>query len=441
VTASTRRRLALAAVVAAALSFGYGAGWPDVSRLGLTESVALHGTLHIDRYASQTKDRADFAGHAYTAQAPGNSFLAVPSFEAMRVFGLVDGPARTEGVWHDRLLLWLLRASTGGLSFCALLALIRASADDAPVLGFLAACTTGLATMALPLAATTFSHLGAGALAFGAFLLVRSSASRGADLAAGMCAGAAVVFEYTAILLLLIVGAYTLVRRRDVVSALRFSAGAVVPFALLAAYDTLAFGSPRHLSYRYVSEATFPGQHRGFFGVSSPSAHALTETLAGHRGLFLISPVLLVALAGLLALWRRGRRADAVVAGAAAVALIVLSASYFDPYGGLSPGPRYAAAALPFLALGLPDAYRRLPRTTSALAVVSLCGALYEAGTYGPNFDWATVWWWLGVPRLIGMAIVVALAASAVVLAAPDVISLVRAKRRLPVAPSREVAA
>src|SRR4051794_7894624 len=89
VSQSLRRRLALVAVVATALSFGYGAGWPDVSRLGLTESVALHGTLRIDRYASQTQDRADFAGHAYTDKAPGNSFLALPSFEAMRAVGLV----------------------------------------------------------------------------------------------------------------------------------------------------------------------------------------------------------------------------------------------------------------------------------------------------------------------------------------------------------------
>jgi hypothetical protein len=422
-----RRGLALAAVVAAALSFGYGAGWPDVSRLGLTESVALHGSLRIDRYARQTQDRADFDGHAYTDKAPANSFLAVPSFEAMRAVGLVDAQARTDGVWHDRLLLWLLRAGTGGLAFCALLLLVQGGTEETvPGTGFLAACTVGLGTMALPLAATTFSHLSAGVLAFGAFLLVRWRSSAVATLAAGACAGAAVAFEYTALLLLAIVGAFALLRRRGVASSLTFPLGAAVPLALLATYNTLAFGSPRHLSYRYESEATFPRQHRGFFGIATPSLHSFVETLVGHRGLFVVSPVLLAAIGGLVLLWRRGRRAEAATALAVAAALILLSASYFDPYGGLSPGPRYAAAALPFLALGLPDAFRRRPRVTAALAVLSVVGAVYEAGTYGPNFDWATVWWWLGLPRLLGMGIVVALVAAALALAAPDVTALVR---------------
>src|SRR5207248_9158610 len=83
---STRaRRVRLAApILFAACSLAYGEGWPDVSRLALTQSVAYDGTLRIDRFARQTEDRADFGGRTYSDKAPGVSFLALPSLEAAR---------------------------------------------------------------------------------------------------------------------------------------------------------------------------------------------------------------------------------------------------------------------------------------------------------------------------------------------------------------------
>src|SRR5919201_6305238 len=118
---STRARRVLLAttILFAAFSFAYGEGWPDVSRLALTQSVAYDGSLRIDRYARQTEDRADFGGHAYSDKAPGISFLALPSFEALRAVGAVGPRERAEGVWHDRGLLWLAAGyfdPLGGLS-------------------------------------------------------------------------------------------------------------------------------------------------------------------------------------------------------------------------------------------------------------------------------------------------------------------------------------
>jgi hypothetical protein len=418
-----RRRLALATIVVVALSFAYGSGWPDVSRLGLTESVALDGTIRIDRYAAQTEDRADFRDHSYSDKAPGNSFLALPPFEVLRAIGLVDKGARVGGVWQERWLLWFLRACTGGLAFVAVLVLVGRAAEEAePSTGFATAATVGLGTMALPLAASTFSHLAAGALAFAAFLLLRRP--RGvAPFAAGVCAGTAVGFEYTAAIVLPILALYVLARRPRAVIA--FVAGILPPAAALAAYNDVAFGSPLHFSYRYVT-SVFSEQHGGFFGIHAPSLHGLRQTLIGHRGLFTVSPVLILASIGLILLWRRGQRAEAAVALVTAAAFTVLDAGYFDPYGGLSPGPRYLAPALPFLALGLACSYRRWPRTTAAVGVLSMLGALYQAATWGPNLDGATIWWWLGAPRHAGIGLAVLLAAGAASLVAPDVRRLAR---------------
>jgi len=40
--------------------------WQDVSRLGLAQSIVLDGSLRIDRYSSQTGDKALYGGHVYT---------------------------------------------------------------------------------------------------------------------------------------------------------------------------------------------------------------------------------------------------------------------------------------------------------------------------------------------------------------------------------------
>jgi hypothetical protein len=425
VSTRVRRVLLTVTILFAAFSLAYGEGWPDVSRLALTQSVAYDGSLRIDRFARQTEDRADFGGHSYSDKAPGVSFLALPSLEAARGVGAVGPRERELGVWHDRWLLWTLRILTGGLAFAAAVALVAMAAHRvAPETTTVVAVTFALGTMALPMAATVFSHVAAGSLAFGAFLLCRRGGPR-AWLAAGAAAGAAFVFEYQAAIAAAIVFVYLVGRTRSARAAALYVAGAIPFVAALAVYNAEAFGSPLHFSYRYES-ATFQQQHTGFFGLSVPSLHALVHTLFGKRGLFVVSPVLVLAAVGLVLLWRRGLRAEAAAAGAVVVAFAVFAAGYFDPYGGLSPGPRYFEPALPFLALGLPEAYRRWPLPTTGLAGVSILATLYQAGTWGPNYDWSTIWWWAGAPRLLGFALVLAAVAAAVALVAPDLRALRR---------------
>jgi hypothetical protein len=161
----------------------------------------------------------------------------------------------------------------------------------------------------------------------------------------------------------------------------------------------------RSARWRFLSR--LGRQYEHFFGIGLAHPHTIATVLFGYRGLLVFSPVLALAGAGLVLLWRRGLKGEAAVCGAAALLFVILDAGNWDPLGGLSPGPRYVSPALPFLALGLPDAYARWPRLTGAVALVSVGGMLYQAGTYGPNFDYSTVWWWLGLPRQIGFTLVV----------------------------------
>ena len=406
-------KLLLVLVAMTALGFAYGSGWPDVSRLGLTQSVALHGSLRIDRYAPQTRDRARYRGHWYSDKAPGISLVALPTFEAMRTLRVVHSNDEERGIWHDRGLLIASRLLTGGLAYVLCVLLVGLAADALrPGTAVPVGATFALGTMALPLAATVLAHTAAGATALLAFLLARGRRA----LLAGVCAGAAVVLEYQAAILAVAIGLFLLWRLRSPRALGLYVLGALPLLVLLGAYDWSAFGSPFHLSYGYVVD--FPQQQHNLLGVGAPTLRGLREVLIGHRGLLVFSPVLILAAAGLVVLWRRGLRAEAVLCGSVSAAFVLLAAGYYDPLGGLSPGPRFVAPALPFLALGLCEAFARWPAPTGAFALVSVGGMLYQAGTYGPNFDFSTVWWWLGLPRPVGLAFVVLPCCAALTLAA-----------------------
>jgi hypothetical protein len=150
---------------------------------------------------------------------------------------------------------------------------------------------------------------------------------------------------------------------------------------VLGAYDWAAFGSPFHLSYRYVSNEFAAQQSAGFFGIHAPSGHSIRLLLIGDRGLLFDSPFLVAAAVGLALLWRRAR-AELLVCALVVLAFAALDAGYFDSYGGDSPGPRFFAPALPFLALGLPAAFARARAIVAVLVTASVLASTAIAVTW-----------------------------------------------------------
>lgn len=427
-----RRELLLLTLVAfAALSSVYVNSTQDLSHFCLSRAIVA-GELKIDECAGNTVDRSVYGGHFYSNKAPGLSLFAIPAVEAVRL------PTGSRWNAEADLRLWGVRLLTNGVAFLVCVFLIGRIAEGiAPGTGAPALVAFGLGTLVTAFAATGFDHDLTAVLGLGGFVL--AWARRPA--LAGLATGAAYLVEYQAAAIVLLVGAYVLLR--GVRPLARYVAGVVPGFVLSGLYSWAAFGAPWHNPHSYELNR-FPGvnPHSGILGIHFPSAHGIELVFVKDRGLLVSSPVLVTAAAGLWLLWRRGFRAEALVAALVAAAFVLGDTGYGDPYGGISAGPRYLIPGLPFLALGLGPAFARWRVLTSVLAGVSIIAGmaltLTWAGSENGHYR-ATVWGeivrflrdgtgsrlyheltknvvvWAGPNRLVAAAIVCACATAAYV--------------------------
>lgn len=355
-----RETLLIALVAVAALSQVYPPNAQDVSRICLSKALVA-GRLTVDSCIGTTVDRALYHGHLYSNKAPGMSVVELPAVEAARV------PEPRHWALKGDLRIWAVHLFASGLPFLLCVFLVgRISEGLAPGVGGAALVTFGLGTMAGPLAAAGFDHDVAAGFGFLAFVL----AWRRRPLLSGLAAGAALTTEYQAAAILVILLAYVALEGRR--AALTYVAAALPGVVLLGAYNWAAFGAPWHNPLRYSDNPYAADERSGLLGIHLPRAHATRLVFVGERGLLITSPVLVAAVVGLVLLWRRGLRAETLVCAAVAVVFLIAECGYFIPYGGASPGPRFFAPALPFLALGLGPAFARQRVATIVLAALSV---------------------------------------------------------------------
>ena len=353
----------------------------DVSRLSLSRSLAERGSVDIDPYRQLTLDRSFRNGHWYSDKAPGVSVLAIPTLEALRAADALGHDRQPIPVWRRETHIWALRFLTGGVALLASTLLVAAAAEAVrPGYWMPVAVTFALGTIAGPLGITTFGHDPAGALGLAALLSAACGRRKLLPLA-GLLAGLAVCFEYQAALIVAVVAVYAVLRYR-LRGLLAYLVGGIAPVIALGLYNRAAFGSPFHLSYRYVANEYSERQHQGLFGIGAPTAQGAWSLFLDGKGLLVVSPVLVAAAAGLVLLWRRGFRLEAGALAAVTVLFLFADMGYFDPYGGASPGPRFFAPALPFLAIGLAEAFHRWPLPTAALALYSIAMTTFDAITW-----------------------------------------------------------
>ncbi len=394
--------------------------WNQTSHYNLLQAL-YHEQTNIDPYQWDTGDKVLYRGHWYSARAPGLALFTMPWYTVLGGIDAQQWARESPAEPGTDELIYLIGLWGNVLPGLLLLVLVWSVAERLqPGFGAATAVTLGLGTMALSLSTLLFSHIFTAFLGFAAFTMLmreRDGPPRAWLCgAAGLAIGYAVSSEYPLALLGGVLGLYLLSHpdtrglwrprrdalapfsrpRRDTLAALwtlrrpgAYLAGIAVGLVPLALYNLAAFHSLTHVAY-----ANVPQQHKGFFGITAPSLRVAATLLGDSRGLLTLAPVLAMGALGAVALYRRGRRAEALVIGGVCLCYLSYNSGYYLPFGGGSPGPRFLATTLPFLALGLAIAFERWPGPTITLAAVSItCSVLAAIAHPLIGYETETVSW------------------------------------------------
>lgn len=369
--------LAFGALVLACTFVVQDSGPNQAAHHALVRALAS-GTAEID--PRETIDAAYVNGEYFAAKAPGLAMFTLPWHLSLRGVGLQDAPLSTEDGYRQRL--WELNLFGAVLPMLLLLLLVFVVVERVvPGYGLPTAVLLGAGTLLLPFATLFFDHVLSAAIGFAAFvvLFLERERRRASFLAAaGVLAGLAIVVEFPLGIVALVLVGYAAAGERPIRRVLVYAGGVLAGVVPLLVYNTWALGSPLTLSYtNALKEQVGTGapvvgaNDPGFYGIGLPEPRVALSILFSEKGLLVVTPIVLVALVGLPLLWRVGRRAEAVVSGTVPLLFLAYNASYYLPFGGQSPGPRFMVPAVPFLALPLALALKRRPMLVGGIALVS----------------------------------------------------------------------
>jgi hypothetical protein len=357
--------------------------WNQTARLDMTVAAANHHTFAIDRYQGNTGDKAFFRGHYYIVKAPGQSLIGVPIYLGYRIFMDAKGTPHADTAddlamqYVQILITCAIPATLLLLLFFWFLGYFSNSLANRALLTL----ALGLGTNIFAYAQQLFGHVPAAALLFAGFVLVyilgRKDSVRGpwtawlvanpdfTALLAGLALGTAILVEFPPAFISVCIGVYALLRvpLRHIPYMV---VGAFPPLAMLMGYNYAVYGNPFTLAYTSGAAGAFTGAlSPGFAGVVWPPKWDAIDGLSfsPYRGLFFLSPFLLLAFPG-YRLWRQRGAGEWVLFLVIPVLYFFIMTMYTVWSGGLTVGPRFLIPMLPFLALPaifVLDSVSRLP--------------------------------------------------------------------------------
>ena len=328
-----------------------GSGWNQNATFDLTRAIVERHELQLRGLAANTSDISFHDGRIYSNKAPGLSFAAAVPYALIHA---VAGPPRDAKTLT--IDLYLCSVATCGVSGALIGVLLfrcarrkRLSLRDAFLVGLIA----GLGTPLFAYSTMLFAHVPSALFVLVAYL------QRRRPLRCGAALGAATLLNYAAIVVAAIFVIASSRRPRELA---RLVAGAV-PFAIaLAVYQLSAFGSPFTTSIATTNPSFL--EKGAMFGIlHAPKLEALWGvTFSPYRGLFFLSPVLLLALP----------RLREPILAASCAAVLVMNACFNGWHGGYTIGPRYLVVIVPLLALAAIDRAPHLRRIAAILGALSI---------------------------------------------------------------------
>ncbi|HEU4520466.1 MAG TPA: hypothetical protein VFT12_00590 [Thermoanaerobaculia bacterium] len=369
------RRIAAGLFVLSFVSYAWffgGGGWHQNAQFALTRSLVERGTFILDDHPMNTGDiswsRASGEWHVYSNKPPGLSFLgALP-------YAMAYGTERLMGVavdeWQTMTLnAYIVTVMTCGITGAMIPVLLyryaRRRAGASAAVAVFVALTIAFATIVFPYATMLFAHVPAAFFLLLAFVWLDER-----PLLAGVAAGIAGVSFLFCIPAAAVLCLGALARSRR--NAVAVAAGGLPFGVLLALYNYICFGSPLVTSPQASKHFADDTLLLGMFRLPLPEA-IWGVTFSAYRGLFYVSPVLLVAAAGAWIMFRQKtmRRELAMIASIFAI-LLAGNASFNGWEGGNAFGPRYLLVVIPLMGVPLLFARTRLALTVAGiLAVVS----------------------------------------------------------------------
>jgi hypothetical protein len=243
---------------------------------------------------------------------------------------------------------------------------------------FLLTLCFGFGTLAFSYSTTFYTHMLSAFFLFLAFILLLDVRTRNtmhqkrAVLFAGASIGMGVLGEPSVIYGCGVLFLYMLACRQLRLLIPYFILGGL-PFAVIQiSYNMICFGGPLSYSYQFANEMVMVKVNGRLFGI--PSLNAILNLLVlPYRGLFVSSPILLMAIPGfLIGIRSKEFKREVIAAAMVAIAFFAFLSSFYGWDGGSTVGPRDILAMYPFLFVIASFSFRMFPKTFTALGIISI---------------------------------------------------------------------